>query len=197
MTSKRLEAFSDGLFAIIITIMVLELKPPHEYTLDALIKVLPTFVSYVVSFLYVSIYWISHHHLFTIASKVNGKVLWSNLNLLFWLSFIPFTTSWIGDGDRHADIAPIVLYGVILIICHLAYLQLRNRISKLHGKTSTIGKHLHISKVEIACLSAKVIGLFLAILNTYLSMTIFLLVGLVKALEINHKSKKVFTEVQP
>ncbi len=119
MTSERLEAFSDGVLAIIITIMVLELEAPNEYTLEGFLKIIPTFISYFVSFLYVSVYWLSHHQLFRIAKKINGKILWINLNLLFWLSVIPFATNWIGEGNHHTDIVPVILYGFVLFMSQL------------------------------------------------------------------------------
>ena len=125
MTSERLEAFSDGVLAIIITIMVLELKVPKDYTIESLINILPTFISYFVSFLYVSVYWVTHHQLFKITKKINTQTLWANLNLLFWLSIIPFTTDWIGDGNHHTDVIPVISYGVVLLMCHLSFIFLK------------------------------------------------------------------------
>jgi len=190
MTSGRLEAFSDGVLAIIITIMVLELEAPKEYTLQALFEIIPTFISYMVSFLYVSVYWVSHHQLFKIAKKIDGKILWSNLHLLFWLSIIPFTTNWIGDGDHHTDIVPVVLYGFVLLMSQLSFLFLRNSIVKLHGKTSPVGMHLDRRALDFVCVCIYVIGLSLAFLNTYIAMVFFLLVGFLKVNELNSSPKE-------
>jgi uncharacterized membrane protein len=183
MTTRRLEAFSDGVIAIIITIMVLELEVPREYTLKALFEILPKFISYFLSFLYVSVYWVSHHELFKIAEKVNGKILWTNLHLLFWLSLIPFTTDWIGEGNHHTDAVPAISYGFVLLMCELSFLRLRNSIVKLHGKTSKVGIHLDKSTSDLLCISIYVIGLSLANLNAYIAFASFLIVGFIKIIK--------------
>jgi uncharacterized membrane protein len=126
MNSTRLEAFSDGVIAIIITIMVLELKVPHGATQDALLPLIPNFLSYVLSFVYVGIYWNNHHHLLHVCEAVTGGILWANLHLLFWLSLFPITTAWI--GENHSAVAPSVLYGLVLLMAALAYAMLQNRI---------------------------------------------------------------------
>jgi uncharacterized membrane protein len=190
MTSNRLEAFSDGVFAIIITIMVLELEPPKEYTVKALIDILPIFISYFVSFLYVSIYWISHHQLFKVAEKINGQILWANLNLLFWLSVVPFATDWIGDGDHHTDLIPVISYGFVLLMSHLSFLFLNKSIVKYHGKTSQIGIHLNKRVTGFLCISIYVLGLCLAFFNVFWAMGCFLLAGLIKVMELNSTSEK-------
>src|SRR5258706_957663 len=119
MAKTRLEAFSDGVIAIIITIMVLELRPPHAPSLDALRPLLPIFVSYVLSFIYVGIYWNNHHHLMHAARHVDGRVLWANLHLLFWLSLVPFATGWMGESGFAA--APVAAYGVVLLLAGGAF----------------------------------------------------------------------------
>src|ERR1700755_686833 len=119
MKKGRLEAFSDGVFAIIITIMVLELKVPHGDHIDDLLPMVPVFMSYVLSFVYVGIYWNNHHHMIYAAERINGAILWGNLNLLFWLSLIPFTTEWMGES--HFSQWPVILYGAILVMCGVAY----------------------------------------------------------------------------
>jgi uncharacterized membrane protein len=189
MTSERLETFSDAVLAIIITIMVLELKPPENYNIEDVIKILPIFISYFVSFLYISVYWVAHHQLFKIVKKINGQILWANLNLLFWLSIIPFTTDWIGEGNHHTDVVPVFLYGFMLLMCQLSYLFLRKSIVKLHGKTSQVGIHLNKNVKGFLFTSIYVFGLFLSSINTYLAMTSFLLVGLLKVIELNYISK--------
>ena len=119
MGKGRLEAFSDGVIAIIITIMVLELKVPHGADFDALVPLLPVFLSYVLSFIYVGIYWNNHHHLIHAVTKTTGGVLWANLHLLFWLSLIPFVTSWV--GENHFAAVPLACYGFVLFMCSIAY----------------------------------------------------------------------------
>lgn len=120
MNKARTEAFSDGVIAIIITIMVLELKVPHDVSLHAVFQLAPVFFSYVLSFIYVGIYWSNHHHLFHAVHKVNGSILWANLHLLFWLSLIPFVTGWM--GENHFSALPVALYGVVLLCAAIAYL---------------------------------------------------------------------------
>ena len=136
MKTDRLEAFSDGVMAIIITIMVLELKIPHSTEFEDLKPVIPTFLSYVLSFIYVGIYWNNHHHLFQAVEQVNGKVLWANLFLLFCLSLFPFSTAWL--GENHIATVPVVLYGVFLLLAAFAWYILARYLIELHGKESTI-----------------------------------------------------------
>ena len=140
MTKERLTAFSDGVLAIIITIMVLELKVPHGETIAALKPLLPVFGSYVLSFIYVAIYWNNHHHMFYVAEKVNGAVLWANIHLLFWLSLIPFSTNWV--GENHFAPAPMAIYGVVLLGAGAAYWILQSAILKMQGKNSLLAHAL-------------------------------------------------------
>ena len=138
MTKGRLEAFSDGVIAIIITIMVLELKVPHGAGLDALAPLLPVFLSYVLSFVYVGIYWNNHHHMFQLTERVSGSVLWANLHLLFWLSLLPFSTGWM--GENHFERWPTVVYGVNLLCCALAYYALQTVIIRCQGPDSALAR---------------------------------------------------------
>ena len=140
MTKNRLEAFSDGVIAIIITIMVLEMKVPHGADLAALTPVLPVFLSYLLSFVYVGIYWNNHHHLFQVVTSVNGAVLWANLHLLFWLSLLPFTTGWM--GANHFERWPTILYGLNLLSCAFAYLILQSCTIRCHGPRSILAEAL-------------------------------------------------------
>jgi uncharacterized membrane protein len=140
MNSNRLEAFSDGVLAIIITIMVLELKVPHGTDLEALTPVLPVFLSYILSFIYVGIYWNNHHHMMHTVEKVSGGILWANLHLLFWLSLIPFVTGWL--GENHFAELPMALYGGVLLMAAIAYFILQNRILAVQGKDSLLAKAL-------------------------------------------------------
>src|ERR1700741_421554 len=134
MKTSRLEAFSDGVLAIIITIMVLELKVPHAVELAALKPVLPVLLSYVLSFIYVGIYWNNHHHLFQATDQVSGGILWANLHLLFWLSLFPFTTAWM--GENHFAPATVALYGVVLFMAAIAFTILARFLVRHHGEDS-------------------------------------------------------------
>ena len=138
MSKERLNAFSDGVIAIIITIMVLELKVPHGADWAALGKLVPVFSSYVLSFIYVAIYWNNHHHMLATVSRVNGAILWANMHLLFWLSLIPFATAWL--GENHFSKWPTALYGVALLGPAIAYFILQNVIVKAQGPESLLRK---------------------------------------------------------
>ena len=138
MPKGRLEAFSDGVIAIIITIMVLEMKVPHGGRLEDLAPLLPVFLSYVLSFVYVGIYWNNHHHMLHACTAVNGAILWANLHLLFWLSLFPFTTGWM--GENHFTRLPTTLYGVVLLMAAIAYLVLQQAIIRAQGQGSVLKK---------------------------------------------------------
>lgn len=136
MGRSRLEAFSDGVLAIIITIMVLELRAPHSADLGALRPLLPGFLSYLLSFIYLAIYWNNHHHMLQSVEHVSGGMLWANLHLLFWLSLVPFVTAWM--GENHFASAPTALYGVVLLLAAIAYLTLQRTIIKTQGRDSLL-----------------------------------------------------------
>src|SRR5678816_2039351 len=136
MRSGRLEAFSDGVMAILITIMVLELKVPEGATLDALKPLFPVFLTYVLSFIVLGIYWNNHHHMLHATEQVDGRILWANLHLLFWLSLIPFTTAWMGENSFAP--LPTSAYGLVLVMAALAYLALQNSIVRHHGPGSRL-----------------------------------------------------------
>lgn len=140
MGKGRLEAFSDGVLAIIITIMVLELKVPHGGDLHSLAELIPVFLSYILSFIYVGIYWNNHHHMLHTVQKVSGGILWANLHLLFWLSLIPFVTGWM--GENHFSEIPTALYGVVLLMSAIAYFILERAIIKAHGESSVLKQAL-------------------------------------------------------
>ena len=137
MGKGRLEAFSDGVIAIIITIMVLEMKVPHGDRVDALLPLFPIFLSYILSFVYVGIYWNNHHHMLHTAKKSTGSILWANLHLLFWLSLFPFATGWM--GENHLASAPTALYGIVLFMAACAYFVLQNAIIASEGRNSVLG----------------------------------------------------------
>ncbi|MCB1208579.1 MAG: DUF1211 domain-containing protein [Verrucomicrobiales bacterium] len=157
MTKGRLEAFSDGVMAIIITIMVLEMKVPHGAEFSDLEPLLPVFLSYLLSFVYIGIYWNNHHHMLHATNHVTGGILWANLHLLFWLSLIPFVTGWM--GENHFAATPMALYGVVLLIAAIAYFILQNRILKSQGPDSrlaaAIGSDLK-GKVSPVCYAAAI-----------------------------------------
>jgi uncharacterized membrane protein len=138
MNKNRLEAFSDGVIAIIITIMVLEMKTPHGEDIQALIPLWPVFLSYVLSFIYVGIFWNNHHHMLHLCNKVTGGILWANLHLLFWLSLIPFATGWMGES--HFSQIPSALYGAVLFMAAIAYWLLQNQIICSQGEQSVLKK---------------------------------------------------------
>ena len=140
MGKGRLEAFSDGVLAIIITIMVLELKVPHSEHIEALVPLIPVFFSYVLSFVYVGIYWNNHHHMLHTVDRVTGPILWANLHLLFWLSLLPFATGWM--GENHFAAMPSAVYGVVLFMAALAYWLLQGRIVASQGDGSMLRQAL-------------------------------------------------------
>jgi uncharacterized membrane protein len=138
MGKSRLEAFSDGVIAVIITIMVLEMKVPHGESIAALAPLMPVFLSYVLSFVYIGIYWNNHHHMLHTCNRATGAMLWANLHLLFWLSLIPFATGWM--GENHFAAAPSALYGVVLLMAAIAYWILQQLIIASHGRDSVLAK---------------------------------------------------------
>jgi uncharacterized membrane protein len=161
MHKGRLEAFSDGVIAIIITIMVLELRVPHGAQLADLKPLIPVFLSYVLSFIYLGIYWNNHHHLLQASKQVDGRVLWSNLHLLFWLSLIPFVTAWM--GENHFAAVPVALYGVVLLGSAIAYFILVRTLLAHHGKNSLLAKAIgddSKGKMSLVIYSAAVVIAF-------------------------------------
>ncbi len=140
MSKSRMEAFSDGVLAIIITIMVLELAVPHGDNLSALRPLIPIFLSYILSFVHLGIYWNNHHHLFQAVEQINGRVLWANLHLLFWLSLIPFVTGWMGENNFAA--LPVALYGIVLLFAAIAYFILTRSLLSIHESDSVLATAL-------------------------------------------------------
>ena len=176
MNKNRLEAFSDGVLAIIITIMVLEFKVPSDTTFEAILPLFHKFLSYILSFVYVGIYWNNHHHLMHAVKRVNGNILWANLHLLFWLSLIPFATAWI--GEHHFAPFPMMLYGIILLMNGIAYFILQNLILKTHGKESELSKAIGSDLKGKASVILYVIAVALALHFTIVSGIIYLIVAL-------------------
>jgi uncharacterized membrane protein len=171
MTKGRLEAFSDGVLAIIITIMVLELKVPEGFTFASLKPLYPKIISYIVSFVYVGLYWNNHHHLFQIVRKVNGKVLWSNLNLLFWLSLMPVTTNWIGESHFERD--PIIAYGFVLIMCSISYNIFEYFVIQIEGEESALKKAVKSKVKENISTALYFLGIGLSFINPYISLLMY------------------------
>jgi|SRR5712671_1632766 len=177
MTKGRAEAFSDGVMAILMTIMVLELKAPDEPTLAALRPLIPTLLSYVLSFIYLGIYWNNHHHLLQAVDHVDGRVLWANLHLLFWLSLVPFVTSWM--GENHFAALPVVLYGVVLVLAGTAYFILTRALIALHGTKSTLAAALGSDfKGKISVL-LYLIALPLALWISWLPCVVYVFVAII------------------
>jgi uncharacterized membrane protein len=176
MGKSRLEAFSDGVIAILITIMVLELKVPHGQTLPTLAPLLPVFLSYVLSFVYVGIYWNNHHHLLHAARTVSGIVLWANLHLLFWLSLIPFATGWM--GENHFAAAPTALYGGVLFMASVAYFVLQHTILKAHAADPALRKALGRDRKGKVSMLAYLLAVPLAFVSPIASQILFVAIAI-------------------
>lgn len=189
MHKGRLEAFSDGVIAIIITIMVLEIKVPHETGIEALYKLAPLFLSYIISFIYVGIYWNNHHHLFQSVKKVDGKVLWANLFLLFWLSLIPFVSGWM--GENHFENITVTLYGVVLFGCAVSYYLLTLSLLKTHDQESIIHKAVGNKIKEHVSLILYIIGLGISYWYSYIAITLFFIVALLWLLPDKRIEKQI------
>ena len=157
--------------------MVLELKAPEETTFQALTSVVPTFVSYVFSFIYVGIYWNNHHHLFHATQKINGKILWANLHLLFWLSLIPFTTSWI--GENYMAPVPVALYGLVLLMCAIAFFILQAAIIKNHGPEFPLRKFIGRDGKGKISAAFYIIGITLSFVNPWIAIICYIVVALI------------------
>lgn len=174
MDSGRLEAFSDGVLAIIITIMVLEMKAPEETSFEALLTTVPIFISYLISFIYIGTYWNNHHHLFQITEQVNGQVLWANLHLLFWLSLIPFATSWV--GENHIESLPVAFYGFILLMSGLAYSILQNRIIQNHHEDFPLRQVAKKDKKGEFSLLFYTVGVAISFISPWLGILLYIAV---------------------
>ena len=177
MSRGRLEAFSDGVIAIIITIMVLELKVPHEHTLAGLRPLVPVMLTYVLSFIYLGIYWSNHHHLFQLVRRVNGAVLWANLHLLFWLSLIPFVTGWM--GENHFASVPTAVYGFVMLCAAISYTILQATIIRHHGPHSKLAaavRHDLKGKLSLAMYAT---AIPMAFVNQWVSDALYVGVALI------------------
>ena len=177
MDKGRLEAFSDGVIAVIITIMVLELKVPRGTDWAALRPAIPVFLSYVLSFIYIAIYWNNHHHMLQACQKVNGRVLWANLHLLFWMSLVPVVTTWM--GENHRATIPVALYGSVLFLTGCAYLILSRELIALNGKDSPLAKALGKDYKGFSSLLLYAVAVGLSFVNTWSALVVYSLVALV------------------
>lgn len=177
MQKHRLEAFSDGVIAIIITIMVLELKVPHGDTIEALTPLFPVFLSYVLSFVYLGIYWNNHHHMLHAAHRVTGAILWANLHLLFWLSLIPVTTGWM--GENHFAPAPAAIYGAVLLMAAIAYWILQQLIIASQGRDSLLKKAVGSDWKGKLSPILYAVAIVLAFWSQWISIGLYVLVALI------------------
>jgi uncharacterized membrane protein len=193
MNKGRLEAFSDGVLAIIITIMVLELRMPHAVNLGSLIPLLPAFLSYLLSFIYLGIYWNNHHHMLHTVKKVSGVILWANLHLLFWLSLVPAVTAWM--GENHFAASPTALYGVVLLMAAIAYFILQRTILQTQGSDSMLAKALGKDLKGKISPILYFIAIPLSYINEWIAGGIYALVALIWLIP-DKRIERVFNELQ-
>lgn len=176
MNKNRLEAFSDGVLAIIITILVLEMKAPHGKEWSSLVSLIPSFLAYILSFIYLRIYWNNHHHMLHTVKKISGKILWANLNLLFWLSMIPFVTAWVGEYKIQE--APVALYGIVLLMSALSYFILQNIIIKEQGPNSILNKAIKNDIKGKASSILYISAIIFAFFIPWISIILYIIVAL-------------------
>jgi uncharacterized membrane protein len=186
-----LEAFSDGVIAIIITIMVLELKAPQSAELDALRPLIPVFGSYVLSFVNIGIYWNNHHHMLHAAGQVNGRILWANLHLLFWLSLVPFVTAWM--GENHFGALPVALYGAVLLMAGFAYFLLARALAAHHGKDSKLARAFGKDTKGIGSLVIYALAIPLAFVNPWIAFALYVSVAVIWFIP-DRRIERVFAE---
>jgi len=177
MTKGRLEAFSDGVLAIVITIMVLELKPPHEPTIESLVPLVPTLLSYLLSFIYIGIYWNNHHHLFQAVKSVRGGVLWANLHLLFWLSLIPFVTAWMGENNFAS--LPSALYGAVLLGAAVAYWIMVRILLRHHDRESPLARAIGSDRKGTLSMLCYIAALGLAFVQSWMAWSLYIFVAII------------------
>lgn len=171
-----MEAFSDGVLAIIITIMVLEMKVPHDDSLEGILKLGPVFLSYVLSFVYIGIYWNNHHHLLHATQKISGASMWANNHLLFWLSLMPFASGWM--GENHFTKWPVIVYGVVLIMNSIAYYILQLSLVKANGKDSVLAKAIGSDAKGITSTVIYAVGIIIAFFNSWISLGLYTVVAI-------------------
>lgn len=171
MTKGRMEAFSDGVLAIIITIMVLEIKVPHGDSTASLKPLYPVFLSYVLSFIYIGIYWNNHHHMLHTVHHINGKTLWANTHLLFWLSLVPFATDWM--GENHFTALPVAVYGIVLFMAGFAYYILLHTLIRLHGKDSLLARAIGSDRKGVISVIVYAAGIVISFAAPAISLVLY------------------------
>jgi len=171
MKKSRIEAFSDGVVAIIITIMVLEMKVPHDEKLTALVPMIPVFLSYVLSFLYIGVYWMNHHHLFQAVERISGGVLWSNLRLLFWLSLIPFVTAWM--GETYLATIPVAAYGMVLFMTGVAYYIMTVVLLKKHHQESVLATAIGKNRKGKISIGIYLVAIPISFVNVWIAFGLY------------------------
>ena len=189
MSKSRLEAFSDGVIAILITIMVLELSAPEEVNLAALWGVAPVFLSYVLSFIYLGIYWVNHHHLFQVVERIDGRVLWANLHLLFWLSLVSFATAWLGESGLATW--PVALYGLVLLAAAIAYYILTRSLLAIHAPDSPLALALGRDFKGRVSIVIYITAILLAFVSPLFSCGLFVLVALIWVIPDRRMEKRM------
>ena len=195
MGKGRLEAFSDGVLAIIITIMVLELKIPDGDELHSLKPLFPVFMSYLLSFIYIGIYWNNHHHMLHAVQHINAKVMWANMHLLLWLSLVPFVTGWM--GENHFSTWPVAVYGFVLFMAGVAYYLLAQALIKLHGKNSTLAIAVGKDQKGIISVVIYFIAILIAFLNPWISLGLYALVAAIWFIPDKRIEKKIVPPGKP
>ena len=193
MGKGRLEAFSDGVLAIILTIMVLELKAPHGDSWRTLVPLVPTFLSYVLSYLSIAVYWNNHHHLFHAVKQVNGTILWANIHLLFWLSLVPFTTAWM--GDNHFANLTVAVYGVVLFMAGTAYFLLTRSLVHHHGQHSLLRSAVGTDVKTKVSMAILVLAIPLAFVNRWVAFGLYWAVVLTWLVP-DRRIEKLMTDVE-
>ncbi len=189
MNKGRMEAFSDGVLAVIITIMVLEMKSPNGTSVAALTPVIPIFLSYLLSFIYIGIYWNNHHHLLHATQRVNGATLWANLHLLFWLSLVPFTTAWM--GENHFAAWPVAVYGMVMLLAGVAYFILTKALIHLHGHGSTLATSIGSDRKGKISIALYAVGIPLAFVQRWIAGACYVVVAIIWLIPDRRIEKKV------
>lgn len=195
MEKGRLEAFSDGVIAIIITIMVLELKVPHGADIRSLLPLLPVFGSYILSFVYIGIYWNNHHHTMQIAESVNGAILWANMHLLFWLSLIPFVTAWM--GENHFAHWPVTCYGIVLIMCSLSYALFLIALIRHHGRDSLLAQAIGKDRKGTISTIIYAVAIIASFFNSEVGFALYIVVACIWFIPDKRIEKKIGIEEPP
>lgn len=192
MGKNRLEAFSDGVLAIIITIMVLELKVPHGAHWAQLKTLLPVFISYILSFVYVGIYWNNHHHMIHAVEHIDGRSMWANMHLLFWLSLVPFGSGWMGENNF--ALLPVIVYGVILLMAAVAYYLLAHSLMNLHGKNSTLAKALGKDRKGIVSIIINATAIGAAFITPWISLGLYGVIAIIWIIPDKRIEKRIELE---